>query len=85
MTRSFAIERPLLIARVSPERLVVERDTEQILLPNLGDSFGNFGVCNFTPEETWVVDCLRFAKAGEASAYVAKIRWSQPNSLAVEP
>lgn len=73
---------PLFIARVDPERLVVERDTEQVLLPNMDDAFGNFGVCHVTPDETWVVDCLRFAKAGKPSVYVAKIRWSQPNSLA---
>ena len=72
---------PLFLARVDPERLVVERKTERILLPNLGQPFGNFGVCNVTPEETWVVDCLRFAPAGQPSLYIARIHWAKPNRL----
>jgi hypothetical protein len=72
---------PLFIARVDPEKLVVERATEQILLPNLGSAFGNFGVCNVTPHETWVVDCLVGAKPGTDNVYLAKIRWSRPNKL----
>ena len=73
---------PLFLARVDPERLVVERKTERILLPNLGQPFGNFGVCNVTPEETWVIDCLRFAPAGQPSLYIARVHWSTPNRLA---
>lgn len=72
---------PLFIARVDPEKLVVERATEQIVLPNLGLAFGNFGVCNVTPHETWVVDCLAGAKEGSDNVYLAKIRWSRPNRL----
>jgi hypothetical protein len=70
---------PLFIARVDPERLVVERATEQILLPNLGYAFGNFGVGHVTPQETWVIDCLTRAPAGSPSVYLAKIRWSNAN------
>jgi hypothetical protein len=73
---------PLFIARVDPKRLVVERGTERTLLPNIGEAFGNFGVCNVTPGETWVVDCLRFAEAGKPSLFIAKIQWSTPNRLA---
>ena len=73
---------PLFLARVHPERLVVERKTERILLPNLGQPFGNFGVCNVTPEETWVTDCLQSAPAGHPSLYIARIHWSTPNRLA---
>jgi hypothetical protein len=72
---------PLFIARVDPETLAVERATEKILLPNLGRAFGNFGVCNVTPRETWVVDCLVGAKPGVANVYLARIRWSRPNRL----
>lgn len=72
---------PLFLAQVDPERLVVERKTERILLPNLGQPFGNFGVCHVTPEETWVVDCLRFAPAGQPSLYIARIHWAKPNRL----
>jgi hypothetical protein len=70
---------PLFIARVDPAKLVVERATEQILLPNLCAPFGNFGVCNATPDETWVVDCLVGAKPGAENVYLAKIHWSRPN------
>jgi hypothetical protein len=72
---------PLFIARVDPEKLVVERATEKVLLPNMGAAFGNFGVCNVTSLETWVVDCLVGAKPGTDNVYVAKIRWSRPNKL----
>jgi hypothetical protein len=67
---------------VDPERLVVERKTERILLPNLGQPFGNFGVCSVTPEETWVIDCLRSASGGQPSLYIARIHWSAGNRLA---
>lgn len=70
---------PLFIARVDPARLVVLRATEQVLLPNLGNAFGNFGVCNVTADETWVVDCLVNAAPGTPNVYVAKIGWSRPN------
>ena len=72
---------PLFIARVDSKRLAVERNTEQILLPNLGNAFGNFGVCNVTPHETWVVDCLVGAEPGTENLFVAKIRWSKGNRL----
>ena len=75
---------PLFIARVDPQQLVVERDSEEVLLPNLGAAFGNFGVRNITPTETWVVDCLVGANKGEPSLYVAKIRWSRPNGLCTD-
>jgi hypothetical protein len=75
---------PLFIARVDPKRLVVERATEQIVLPNLGSSFGNFGVCHVTPHETWIVDCLTKANPGADNVYLAKIHWARPNRL-VEP
>jgi hypothetical protein len=79
--RVFRHRAPLFVARVDPARLVVERATERILLPNLGAAFGNFGVCHVTPEETWVVDCLVDAPAGTNNLFVAKIHWSRPNRL----
>jgi hypothetical protein len=72
---------PLFIARVDSEKLVVERATEKILLPNLGSAFGNFGVRTVSPHETWVVDCLVGAKPGTENVYLAKVRWSRPNKL----
>ncbi len=70
---------PLFIAQVDPARLVVLRATERVLLPNLGSAFGNFGVCNVTENETWVVDCLTGAAPGQPNVYIAKISWTRPN------
>jgi hypothetical protein len=75
---------PLFMARFDPERLVVERATERIVLPNLGKAFGNFGVCDVSPQETWVVDCLVRAEPDAPNLYLAKIRWSKPNRLVKE-
>lgn len=75
---------PLFMAKVDPEQLVVLRETERVLLPNLGKAFGNFGVCDVTPDETWVVDCLTGAEPGQENLYIAKIRWSKPNQLVKE-
>lgn len=72
---------PLFIAQVDPQRMVVLRETEQVVLPNLGKAFGNFGVCNATPSETWIVDCLSQADSGKENLYIAKIRWRKPNSV----
>lgn len=75
---------PLFMAEVDPDRLVVLRETEQIVLPNLGKAFGNFGACDVTPDETWVVDCLVGAEPGQENLYIGKIRWSRPNRLVKE-
>ena len=72
---------PIFIARVDPDKLVVLRNTEQEVLPNLGKAFGNFGVCNVNENETWLVDCLAGADAGTPNVYIGKIRWSKPNRL----
>jgi hypothetical protein len=72
---------PIFIARVDPEKLVVLRDSEQEVLPNLGKAFGNFGVCNVNENETWLVDCLVRTPAGTPNVYIGKIRWSQSNRL----
>ena len=77
--KTFRHRAPIFIARVDPEKLVVLRETEQIVLPNLGKPFGNFGVCNMTANETWIVDCLAQADPGTPNLYIAKIRWSSPN------
>lgn len=45
---------PLLMAQVDPERLVVLRATERILVPERGARLGNFGVTEVGPDETWV-------------------------------
>ncbi|UUO08663.1 exo-alpha-sialidase [Blastopirellula sp. J2-11] len=71
---------PLFIAQVDPQKLVVLRQTEQTLLPKLKDGFGNFGLSNISPEETWVVAGRSRAKSGEPSLYLSRIQWSKPNA-----
>ncbi len=45
---------PLFMAQVDPERLVVIRTTERILVPEHGARLGNFGVTEISANETWV-------------------------------
>lgn len=46
---------PLFIARVDLERLCIQRDTEQVLVPQRGARLGNFGIAQVDPREAWVV------------------------------
>jgi hypothetical protein len=48
---------PLFIAEVDPVKLQVKRKTEQILIPEKGATYGNFGVVNVNADETWIIDC----------------------------
>lgn len=45
---------PLFIAQVDPQRLVVLRDTERILLPENHATLGNSGVCRISDRESLV-------------------------------
>ena len=45
---------PLFIARVDPERLVVIRKTERVLLPENHACLGNSGICRIGDLESWV-------------------------------
>ena len=45
---------PLFIARVDPERLVVIRKTERVLLPENHACLGNSGICRVGDQESWV-------------------------------
>ncbi|WP_092170375.1 sialidase [Cyclobacterium xiamenense] len=78
---------PLFIAEVDPERLVVVRHTERILVPERGARLGNFGVTEVSPSETWVTVAEWMQPEGvekhgsDGSVYVAKIHWNQPNAL----
>ncbi|MFN0197923.1 MAG: hypothetical protein ACKVT0_14350 [Planctomycetaceae bacterium] len=88
---------PLFIARVDPERMVVVRDTERILVPQRGARLGNFGVTIVNEHETWVTVTEWMQTWGpniiipvdnkygaDNSIYVAKIHWNKPNELAPE-
>lgn len=81
---------PLFIAEVDPDRLVVKRATERILVPQRGARLGNFGVTVVNEQETWVTVTEWMQTWGpnyvipvdnkygaDNSIYVAKIRWKK--------
>lgn len=83
---------PLWAARVDVKSLRLIRSTERVVLPLSGDGvnqaeqvpmMGNFGVCNASPNESWVTDgswCPKKNNSGELQ--LARIRWKTPNRLA---
>jgi len=78
---------PLFMARVDTERLVVLRDTEQVLIPERGAAVGNFGITDVSPQETWVIstECMMPGKPEEYgsdnSVFAVKLHWDRPNRL----
>jgi hypothetical protein len=83
---------PLFIAEVDPQRLVVRRATERILVPERGARLGNFGVTEVTPNETWVTvaewmqtwgpDYIMPVKnryGSDNRIYVARLLWDPSN------
>lgn len=84
---------PLFIARVDPETLRVIRDSEQVLVPEMGARLGNFGVTEVSPEETWVTvtewmqgpppnphdPAPLVARGADNRVWVAKLKWTVPN------
>lgn len=89
---------PLMMARVDPDRLVVIRETECMLIPERGARLGNFSVIDYSTWETWVVAAEWMQNAGmreqpdictrhgsDNTVWVAQLRWSQPNGDAAAP
>ncbi|MCO6454926.1 MAG: exo-alpha-sialidase [Pirellulaceae bacterium] len=83
---------PLWVARVETERLCLLRDTEQVVLPLVGDGvnapddvplMGNFHVTNASADQSWVTvgDWLPRRNA-RGNLLLARIHWSRPNPLA---
>lgn len=77
---------PLFMAQVDPEKLVVIRATERILMPNTGATFGNFGATAVNENESWVTDAEGiFGEALKPGVNCrvlnARIIWSKPNRL----
>lgn len=83
---------PLFMAEVDTEKLHVRRATERILIPEKGARYGNFGVCNISERETWVVETEWMQRppaefvipvqnkwGAEARVYAARIIWERPN------
>ncbi len=78
---------PLFIARIDPEKLVVIKNTEKILIPQRGVMMGNFGVSIINKKETWVTvgenmyPPENLNMGADGSVFAAKILWSKPNEL----
>lgn len=86
---------PLFIARVDPDRRVILRATERILVPDRGAQLGNFGVTDASRTETWVVTSegmhgdahepmnldLPEARGANNRIWLARLHWSRPNRL----
>ena len=78
---------PLFMARVDPEKLVVMRGSEKVVVPERGAEMGNFGASAITADESWVtVSEGMFMKdsaqrGAEGATFVARILWSKPNRL----
>lgn len=83
---------PLFVAQVDPQRLVLLRETEQVVHPLVGDGvhhpddvplMGNFHVTNASPKESWVtVGSWLPRHAARGAMHLARIAWSTPNRLA---
>ncbi len=80
---------PLWVARVDPEKLCLIRETEQVVLPLVGDGIndpdnvalmGNFDVTNLSPDESCVTVGEWIPKAGaKGDLLLARICWNKPN------
>jgi hypothetical protein len=77
---------PLFIAQVDPERRVVLRATERVLVPNKGAQLGNFSVTDVNENESWVTTSEGMAPPGaekygaDGRVYVARLLWKTPNA-----
>ena len=77
---------PLFMASVDPDRLIVLKKTEKILIPERGVMMGNFGVAHINNEETWVTvgenmhppENLHLGADG--SVFAARLNWSGPDN-----
>ena len=77
---------PLVVAQVDPERLCVLRETERVAVPERGARLGNFGVCDITEDESWIVAAEWMQPVGceqygsDNTVWAARVRWQQPNA-----
>ncbi|MCG6158287.1 sulfatase-like hydrolase/transferase [Rubinisphaera margarita] len=82
---------PLWVAQVDPEKLCLIRETEQVVLPLVGDGIdnpdevalmGNFDVTNVSPFESIVtVGEWMPRRNARGDVLIGRIRWSRPNKL----
>jgi hypothetical protein len=74
---------PLFIAQVDPDRLVVLRRSEQVLVPeNNADLGAGFGVSDVSPQETWIVTSEIPTRGSRDYNHVilAKLIWKVPDA-----
>lgn len=85
---------PLFIAEVDTETLRVRWATEQVLIPERGARYGNFGITEVSENETWVTETEWMQTWKQASiiipvdnpygaknrVYAARILWNKPNT-----
>ncbi len=82
---------PLFMAQVDPDSMNLLRRTERVVVPERGAELGNFGATAISPDESWVtVSEGMFMKdsrtrGARGATFVARIRWSRPNQLALRP
>ncbi|HCO26837.1 MAG: sialidase [Gimesia sp.] len=80
---------PLWVAQVDPEKLCLIRETEQVVLPLVGDGvnnpnqvalMGNFAVTNVSPQESCITvgEWMPRHKA-KGDVLLSRIKWNQPN------
>ncbi|MEN8229758.1 MAG: exo-alpha-sialidase [Bacteroidota bacterium] len=76
---------PLFMAAVDTDRLVVQKESERIVIPQRGVMMGNFGVSRINSEETWVTvgENMRppenFHLGSDGSVFAARIYWPSTN------
>jgi hypothetical protein len=76
---------PLFLAQVDPQKLVILRATERVLVPNKGAQLGNFAVVDVNDRESWVTTSEgmspghpeKFGSNGRV--YAARLIWEKPN------
>ena len=83
---------PLYVARVDLQSLRLIRESEQVVLPIVGDGvhdadhvarMGNFHVTNVSERESWVTVGETLPNDGwRGDTLLARIRWSTPNRSA---
>ncbi|QDT98855.1 sialidase family protein [Gimesia aquarii] len=80
---------PLWVARVDPKKLCLIRESEQVVLPLVGDGvnkpnevaiMGNFDVTNLSPNESCVTVGEWLPRGGyKGDLLLSRIRWNKPN------
>lgn len=76
---------PLFMAQVDPEKLVIIRNSEKIVVPNKGAQLGNFGVNHINEYESWITTSEGMSEkeptryGADGRVYVARVLWSRPN------